>query len=273
MSSPNPIVAPFDAVARDYDQVFTRTPLGRRQRAVVHRYLERIMRPEFRVLELNCGTGEDAVWLAQRSAEVLATDISAEMVAVAAAKARQAGVEDRCRARLLAIEALGTPGETIGGQERFDLIFSDFDGINCVHDIAPLPARMARHLVPGGHVVLVYMNPVCAMEIAANLVRGRVGRAFQRFGRAGVGAHIGDGATVHTWFHPIHDVCSAFAPAFHLRHVEAVGLVTPPTLMRDFFGRHERAFRRLYPLEDLLSAVAPFNRMGDHVMLHFQAIE
>lgn len=273
MSSPDSTAAPFDAVARDYDQVFTRTPLGRRQRAVVHRYLEHIVRAEFRVLELNCGTGEDAVWLAQRCAEVLATDISAEMVAVAAAKAHAAGVAERCRARRLAIETLGTPGETMGAHERFELIFSNFDGINCLREIASLPGRMARHLVPGGHVVLVYMNPVCAMEIAANLLRGRFGRAFQRFGSAGVRAHIGEGATVHTWFHPIHEVRSAFAPAFRLRHVEAVGLVTPPTLMRDFFGRHERAFRRLYPLEDLLSAAAPFNRMGDHVMLHFQAID
>lgn len=165
------------------------------------------------------------------------------------------------------------PGGTADEHGRFDLIFSNFDGINCLREIASLPERLAAHLVPGGHVVLVYMNPVCAMEIAANLARGRFGRAFQRFGREGVSAHIGRGTTARTWFHPIHALRSAFAPTFQLRRVEAVGLVTPPTLMRDFFGRHERAFRRFYRLENLLSAAAPFNRMGDHVMLHFQAIE
>ncbi len=46
--------AGFDAVAGVYDADFTDTPLGRRKREIVHRYLAGELRPDWRVLELNC---------------------------------------------------------------------------------------------------------------------------------------------------------------------------------------------------------------------------
>ena len=44
-----------------------------------------------RVLELNCGTGEDAVHLARRGVRVLATDNSPRMLAAARSKIARAG--------------------------------------------------------------------------------------------------------------------------------------------------------------------------------------
>jgi ubiquinone/menaquinone biosynthesis C-methylase UbiE len=66
--------APFDALADTYDQTFTFSQIGRAQREAVTREMDRVFRPGGRVLEINCGTGVDAVCLASRGVEVLACD-------------------------------------------------------------------------------------------------------------------------------------------------------------------------------------------------------
>ena len=42
--------------------------------------------PGSRVLEMNCGTGEDALWLVHRGVQVFATDVSPAMLQVAQSK-------------------------------------------------------------------------------------------------------------------------------------------------------------------------------------------
>src|SRR5262249_44012428 len=58
------------------------------------------------ILELNCGTGEDALHLARRGARVLATDISATMVQVAREKIALLGMGDLVEVRQMAIEEM-----------------------------------------------------------------------------------------------------------------------------------------------------------------------
>ncbi|HEY1015278.1 MAG TPA: methyltransferase domain-containing protein, partial [Herpetosiphonaceae bacterium] len=85
----------FDTVAERYDGDFTSRRLGGWLRAAVWRRLGAAFRPGDRALELGCGTGEDALWLARRGVAVTATDVSPGMLRVAAAKARAAGLADR----------------------------------------------------------------------------------------------------------------------------------------------------------------------------------
>ncbi len=259
--------APFDTVARDYDTAFTDTPLGRRQRDIVRRYVGGLVRPGCRVLELNCGTGADAVWLAGLGAEVVATDISPEMIRVAREKALHAGCSGSISHYVMSIEEFTAGSVPVEG--RFDLVFSNFDGLNCVADPGGMPQALRRLLRPGGDAVLVFMNPVCAVEILYLLLRGRWGSAFQRLRRDGLPVHIGGGYMLRTYFHSIRGMKKTFSGGFVLRRVEAVGLSSPPTFMRGVFEKMERLFRALYPLEDALSAMSPFNRVGDHVMMHF----
>ena len=77
----------FDRHAADYDAQFTHTVVGRIQRRQVWSSIDRLKLPTNpRVLELNCGTGEDAQEWTQRGANVLATDVSGKMVELAATK-------------------------------------------------------------------------------------------------------------------------------------------------------------------------------------------
>ncbi len=83
----------FDKVAVSYDELFTRTSIGRAQREQVWKRLEKAFAPGDRVLELNCGTGEDARYLGQRGRSILACDASAMMINVATARTRREAPE------------------------------------------------------------------------------------------------------------------------------------------------------------------------------------
>src|ERR1700684_152928 len=73
----------FDLLAEEYDTEFTRTLVGRAQRDAVWNVLDRHFKAGQRMLELNCGTGEDAVHLAHRGIRVVGCDASEKMIEVA----------------------------------------------------------------------------------------------------------------------------------------------------------------------------------------------
>jgi SAM-dependent methyltransferase len=262
--------APFDAVAARYDADFTERAIGRRKRAIVHRYLFPLLHADMDLLELNCGTGEDCCAVAGSVRSVVATDIASEMIAQTRRKAERRGVaiETGC----MAIEELWSESppallrEVDGSPRRFDMIVSNFDGINCLSDPSRLPAGIARHLRKDGDLLLVFMPPLCLLDAIAARIKGEGNPR-----RSGGEVHIGEGISMRTYFHDPRTVAALFSrEGFELVAMRAVGLTTPPTRFRDFYERHPRLFRLLEPVENLLSRFPPFNRLGDHVLLHLK---
>lgn len=82
-------IHPFDAATNNYDDAFTDTRLALWLRAMVQEYLRDAFQQGDHVLELGCGTGEDAIWLAEQGIRVTATDASSVMLAVAQEKSRE----------------------------------------------------------------------------------------------------------------------------------------------------------------------------------------
>ena len=74
---------PFDKLASNYDEAFSESPLGKALRAAVWRRIEPHLRPDGSVLELGCGTGVDALRLAEAGMKVVAVDASERMVETA----------------------------------------------------------------------------------------------------------------------------------------------------------------------------------------------
>ena len=78
----------FERLAPRYDELWTDTPVGRAQRDAVWRVIDQLFRAGDCVLDIGCGTGEDAVHLSARGVLVHAVDASPAMVA----RARERGV-------------------------------------------------------------------------------------------------------------------------------------------------------------------------------------
>src|ERR1700730_1972662 len=83
--------APFDAVAERYDEAFTLSGIGRAQRRAVRNELAGTFQAGDRALEIGCGTGVDACFLAERGVRVVAGDSSSEMIALTTKRIQENG--------------------------------------------------------------------------------------------------------------------------------------------------------------------------------------
>ena len=78
-----PVASPFDILAETYDTDFTESAIGKLQRERVWQGLYQLLatynRP-LKILEINCGTGFDALALASLGHMVIATDAAEVMI-------------------------------------------------------------------------------------------------------------------------------------------------------------------------------------------------
>jgi SAM-dependent methyltransferase len=224
----------FDAFAAEYDGNFARTGPGRFLRDSVWRRLAPHLRPGLRALDLGCGTGEDALWLAGKGCEVTACDASPAMLDRTWRKAMEGGVGDRVETRLFDLNA---PQEIDGS---FDLVLSDFGALNCVVDLAPLAAVLRGLVAPGGLVAAVVMGRFCALETlwyGAHL-KPAAWRRWTGRSSADIG---GDRIPIRYW--QPGDLARALG--FSIEAVHPIGLFLPPSDLFPLLDRHPRLFATL----------------------------
>jgi ubiquinone/menaquinone biosynthesis C-methylase UbiE len=255
--------AAFDRMAASYDAVFTESVIGRAQRKVVWDALKRIFRRGDRILELNCGTGEDAHFLASRGISVLACDASARMIEVAQGRRLTGLMKAQPQFQILRNEDLHHLSDLV-----FDGALSNFSGLNCVADLQKVAVELGRLVKHGGSALICVSSRVCLWEMLWYGARLNSKKAFRRLSGASV-AHL-DGVSVPVWYPTIRAMRRAFRPWFRLRSVRAVGLFIPPSYAESW-ARNHRTVLALLERMDWVCAGCPILRgAGDHVLLEFK---
>ena len=134
----------FDSVAEQYDDQFTRSVVGRAQRDAVWRKAAATFSAGQHILELNCGTGEDALFLARHGISVTALDASKQMVLQARRRRDLEAPYSAIRFELLPTEDLAD----LKDAPLFDGVFSNFSGLNCVPDLAAVVEQLSARFNP-----------------------------------------------------------------------------------------------------------------------------
>ena len=261
---PNPAGRAFDTLAERYDGMFTNSLIGRAQRDAVWSMAIRTFKCGDRILELNCGTGEDALFLAHHGITVLACDASAKMIAVAN---RRHSLE----APTSAVRFVVLPTEEIAIARLFgpfDGVFSNFSGLNCVSDIADVAQHLATLVRRGGSALLCLSGRLCLWETCWFLIRGEASRAVRRWNGHAT-ATVG-GASVRLQYHTAKHLRNVFSPYFHLRSWMGIGVTVPPSYLESFAGRHPALLSQLRSIDGVISGWPLFRSIGDHVLLSFE---
>jgi ubiquinone/menaquinone biosynthesis C-methylase UbiE len=234
-----------------------------RMRRKVYAHMLRWLRPGDRLLELNAGTGIDAVFFAAQGYAVHAIDIAPGMIEHLAAKIDQSGLHERLTYQIESFTALD---KVKAGP--FQHVFSNFGGLNCIDDLTLVSGQLQHVLVPGGRVTWVIMPPVCPWEIAL-LFKGQFKIATRRWQRHGTLARVED-VWFKTYYFTPQQALKALGPDFQLMELEGLSVFAPPADRQSFPRRFPRLYRWLTRIDDALATRPPFNSWGDFFILTAQ---
>lgn len=240
--------AVFDQLASRYDDLWTMAPAGRLQREAFWTCAGPFLHNAARVLDIGCGTGEDAARLLAYGADVLAIDISPRMVAIA----RSRGV----KARVLGAEELSRAGE------RFDCVLSNFGALNCIANFAALREPLSNAVRPGGYAVLCIFSRFCAWETVWFLIHGRPRSAFRRLSSK---AETRSGLTVH--YRGVREIRRALHPNFKLIARFGIGIAVPPSFIPSL---PNHALDLAACIDQKISSLPGFRAIADHTLLIFK---
>jgi ubiquinone/menaquinone biosynthesis C-methylase UbiE len=259
-------------MAADYDSSFTNTAVGKLQRTQVWKQIEKMLRKadSFDILELNCGTGEDAIHFASMGHKVIATDISEHMIAVATGKAHK---EQPSQAPVFMTCSFNDVAKLFH-DKKFDLIFSNFGGLNCISsaDIEKLNSDTHTLLKPRGRCVMVIMGTQCCWERFYFFLKGNRKQAHRRQNNTSVMAATGS-ETTETWYHAPVLMKRIFRKNFNLLFTRPIGLFVPPSYLNPYFQKHTILLGLLRLLDKLFGGIALFSNFADHYIIAFQKQE
>jgi ubiquinone/menaquinone biosynthesis C-methylase UbiE len=250
----------FSAQAPLFDSYERTNVILQWMRRQVYKHEEKFLSPGDSIFELNAGTGIDAVHFAQKGHPVFAIDIAEGMIAELEKKVNFLQMAERISyARCSFTDLHSLPAR------RFDHVFSNFGGLNCIPDLAVVADQLPVFLKPGATVTLVIMPRVCPWELL-HILGGNSKLAFRRLSKNGATAHI-EGHHFTTYYFTPEEVTRSFGKRFSLVRLRGLASISPPPYMSPFAGNHPGIYKALTALDELVSAIPPFNKWADHFIV------
>jgi SAM-dependent methyltransferase len=256
--------SPFDILAETYDSDFTKSSIGKLQRKRVWRVLTPILqsynRP-LKILEINCGTGEDALHFAEMGHSVIATDASEVMIE----KSRR-----KLKASKFSKDQIKFVQCSFGGvadhfkNEKFDLVFSNFGGINCIDEnaVKQLSKDLSSIIALNGYLFLTVMSRLCLWEIVYYSFKRKFSSAFRRRKKS-VLFRI-NSSSMPVFYYSPQDLKKLFQSEFKPVQTYPVGLFIPPSYFEKQFLNRRHWLNRLNRWEEIWGKYSLFSSLADH---------
>jgi ubiquinone/menaquinone biosynthesis C-methylase UbiE len=256
----------FDVLARDYDAQFTNSMVGAAQRSISRKWLLKLLqgKNKLNILEINCGTGTDATWIADMGHNVTATDQSSKMIAIARSKKNSMAGP---KFLTCAFDELGS----YFPEKQFDLVFSNFAGLNCVspQQLKSVANQLHQLIRPGGHLAAVIFGKYCLWETMYYLSKGRRRQAFRRRSNEEVIVPLDANTRQPVYFYSVKQFTRLLSP-FKRIETRPVGLFIPPSYLEGAIKKHPGFFRTLLTMEERLGGMAAARSLADHSYLLFK---
>lgn len=254
----------FDAAAAFYDDEFTLSEIGMRQRDRVYYWLNecnllKASGKRNKIFELNCGTGFDAEMFSKMGYEVIATDASAEMIKVAKAK----NIKQTQFYQLRFNEIFADTNVS-----NSDFVFSNFGGLNCLSEdelqefITNLGAKQNK----GNMLAMVIMPKFCVTEDIYLFLKGRFSQVLRRSRRDYLEVNV-EGESIRTYYHSPKSVKSILSRNYKTILVKPIAHFLPPSYLEPFFKKNKWLLRYLNFMESTFGGLSFLASNADHYII------
>ena len=250
----------FSRQSEIFDEYEEKNEILQWMRFITHKHLMKYLRKTDKILELNSGTGIDAVFLSSKGFRIHCVDISDGMIKKLKEKVDKFNLGNLISYQLLSFTELYKLNTN-----SFNHIFSNFGGLNCAPDLDQIFSQFKKVLNPGGRVTLVIMPPVCPWEISL-IIKGKFKTAFRRFHKGGISANI-EGISFKTYYYSVKDIIKKLGPNFQILDIQGLASISPPPYMENFPLRYPRLYNKLTSTDGQVSHICPFNRFADHFII------
>jgi ubiquinone/menaquinone biosynthesis C-methylase UbiE len=252
----------FSLQAPVFDHIYSSNTITAYKRMRVREHVSKFLQPHSSILELNAGTGDDAIWFAKEGHTVHATDISEGMQEILAQKKEQQALGHLISQEICSYTSL----EELEKKGPYDHIFSNFAGLNCTDRLEKVLSSLSFLVKPGGHVTLVILPRFCLWEFLL-LFKGKIKTAFRRFsGKKGTRAHI-EGQYFRCWYYNPSFVTGKLNGFFEKVALEGLCTLVPPSYIEGFAEKYPSTFRFLSKKEDRWKSRWPWRSVGDYYII------
>jgi ubiquinone/menaquinone biosynthesis C-methylase UbiE len=258
MSNEARAAAAFSKQSAVFDTIYGTDTIVGYKRSRVRQHVLQYLPAQSQILELNSGTGEDALYFAGLGHNVHATDYAPGMLDRLERKMGNAPVTTE----LCSFTELST----LGNKGPYDLIFSNFAGLNCTGQLKKVLMEFEALLKPGGLVTLVILPPFCLWETAL-LLKGKWKTAFRRwFSAQGRTAKV-EGIPFRCWYYSPITIERLLRESFETLDLEGLCTIVPPSYMEGFAEKHPGLYALLCRWENRFSRTWPFKIFGDYFII------
>ncbi len=254
--------AAFTRQSAVFDELYSGDTIINYKRERVREHVLKYLAPGASILELNAGTGEDAIFFAQNAFKVHATDLSAGMQQELKKKVEKKQLDSLISTEICSYTSL----DELKNKGPYDLIFSNFAGLNCTGDLDKVLASFNGLLNPGGLVTLVILPKFCLWETLL-VFKGKFRIAFRRFfSKKGRKANV-EGTGFKCWYYNPSYIVKRLKSNFRVLSIEGLCTTVPPSYIEGFAEKHPRAFKFLKEKEEKLKSRRPWKYIGDYYII------
>jgi ubiquinone/menaquinone biosynthesis C-methylase UbiE len=255
----------FSSQSIIFDQLYADNKIVQYKRERVRTHLKKFIQAGDRILELNSGTGQDAIWLAQQNCLVHATDIASGMVEVLREKILEEGLENFVTSEMRSFTDL----KNLQQKGPYDMIFSNFAGLNCTDKLDDVLASFSPLLKSKGIVTLVLLPKFCFWEFSL-FFKGKFKTATRRFfSGKGRNARV-EGTHFKCWYYNPSFITHRLNAEFKLLSIEGLCTIVPPSYIEKFGDKHPKLFNFLKEKEDSWKSKWPWKYIGDYYIISLQ---
>ncbi len=252
----------FNKQSAVFDALYQRNAIVEYKRQRVRSHLEKYLPAQANILELNAGTGDDAIYFAEKGYDVHATDIASGMQKQLIIKSEQKNLTAKISTELCSFMQL----EQLKHRGPYDAIFSNFAGLNCTPELRKVIQLLPPLLKRNGIATLVIMPPFCLWELAL-VLRRDFKTAFRRFNSAKGKRTQVEGLPFTCWYYTPSQVAAFGKDYFDVVSTEALCSVVPPSFFTHFPEKYPQLLSCLVQKEKRWCESWPWKNIGDYFII------